>query len=88
MGQTAVYADVQGAPRSGVAHHGSRGPLLPKARRWSTEDYGPEEAHTAWVNLFSQHCHEVRSDCRWAARPLRMRLEQHVLGSVRCSFVE
>lgn len=88
MGETPVYADVQGAPRSGAPHYRTRGSLSPQARGGSTKDYGPEEAHAAWVSLFSKHCHEVCSDSRWDAHPLRLRLEQQVLGSVRCSFVE
>ena len=88
MGETPVYADVQGAPRSGAPHYRTRGSLSPQARGGSTKDYGPEEAHAAWVSLFSKHCHEVCSDSRWGAHPLRLRLEQQVLGSVRCSFLE
>lgn len=83
-----MYADVQGVPHPGALHHHSHGPPLPKVRRGLTEDYGPEEAHAAWVSLFSKQCHEIHSDSRWAAHPFRLRLEQHVLGSVRCSFVE
>jgi AraC family transcriptional regulator, positive regulator of tynA and feaB len=88
MGQTAVFADVQGAPPLGAPHSHSRPPLITKPRRWSPEDYGPEEALAAWMSLFSKECREIPSDSQWAARPFRLKLEQHLLGSVRCNFVE
>ncbi len=47
--------------------------------RWSSDDYGPIEARSAWLSLFSEKIHEVVRDPGPPRNPFRARIELYTL---------
>jgi len=56
--------------------------------RWSSDDYGPIEARSAWLSLFSERIHEVVRDPGPARNPFRARIELYTLGPITVNFAE
>lgn len=56
--------------------------------RWSSDDFRPIEARSAWLDLFSERIHEVVSDPGVARNPFRARIELHTLGPITVNFAE